>query len=104
LPSARPIAFSPAVVVALSADGRTQARISIESNTSIHEPGERTQKTDQAISLLFTIRCYPSSIEKFDALKSFENQCRLAQELMAERIVPEFVKPLTETIAQKRLT
>jgi len=104
LPSARPIGFSPAVVVALSDDCRTQARISVESKTSVIESGKQKYKSDEAISLFFTIRQYPSSTEKFDALKSFEHQCQLAEKLMAEKIVPNFVQPLTETIAQKRLT
>ena len=104
LPQARPIMFSPAVVVAISDDCRTQARISVESKTSIYEPGRKGQTDDEAISLSFTIRQFPSSSERFDALKSFENQCRLAERLMAEKIVPNFVKPLTDVIAQKRLT
>ena len=103
LPGARAISFSPAVVVALSEDSRTQGRISIESKTSIYEPGRKGQSPDEAISLSFTVRQYPTTTEKFDPLKSFENQCRLAQELMAEKIVPNFVQPLTETIAQKRI-
>jgi len=104
LPQARPIMFSPAVVVAISDDCRTQARISVESKTSIYEPGRKGQIDDEAISLTFTIRQFPSSSERFDALKSFENQCQLAERLMAEKIVPNFVKPLTNVIAQKRLT
>jgi hypothetical protein len=104
LPTARPIAFSPAVVVALSDDCRTQGRISVESKTSFYEPEGKRQVTGEAISLSFTIRQYPSSTEKFDALKSFENQCQLAKELMAEKIVPNFVQPLTNVIAQKGLT
>jgi hypothetical protein len=104
LPSAKPICLSPAVVVALTEDCRTQARISVESKTSIYEPGEKGQAADEAISLSFTIRQYPSGTERFDALKSFGNQCRLAEELMVEKIVPNFVKPLTGVIAQKRLT
>lgn len=103
LPGTRAIAFSPTVVIALSDDSRTQGRISIESKTSIFEPGRKEQNPDEAISLSFTVRQYPATTEKFDPLKSFENQCRLAQELMAEKIVPNFVQPLTETIAQKRL-
>jgi hypothetical protein len=103
LPGAKPIGFSPAVVVALSDDDCTQGRISIESKTSIYEPGRKGQAEDEAISLSLTIRQYPRTSEKFDALKSFENQCQLAQELMAEKVVPSFVQPLTETIAQKRL-
>ncbi len=109
LPDSKAIGFSPVVVVALSDDQRTQARISVESKTTPdliggYEPGERRQSTDNAISLSLTIRQYPGTGEKFDALKSFENQCRLAEELMAEKIIPNFVKPLTETIAQRRLT
>jgi hypothetical protein len=91
-------------MVALSDDCRTQGRISVESKTSVYEPGKKDQITDEAITLSFTIRQYPSSAEKFDALKSFENQCRLAEELMAEKIVPNFVQPLINVIAQKRLT
>ncbi len=104
LPQAKPIDFSPAFMVALSEDARTQARISIESGTSVYEPGRQRRRLDEAISLSFTIRQYPTTSEKFDALKSFEYQCQLAQELMAEKIIPNFVRPLTETIAQKRLT
>jgi hypothetical protein len=104
LPGARPIGFSPALVIALSDDDRTQGRISIESKTSVYGPKKKGRFTDDAISLSFTVRQYPATEEKFEALKSFEHQCRLAEELMADKIVPNFVQPLTEIIAQKRLT
>ena len=103
LPQARPVGFSPAVAVAISDDCRTQARISVESKTSIYEPGKQKVSCDEAISLSFTIRQYPKTNEKFDSLKSFESQCRLAEELMAEKIVPNFVRPLINVIAEKRL-
>ena len=103
LPSASPIGFSPAVVVALSEDCRTQARVGVESKTSVIESGKQKYKSDEAISLFFTIRQYPSSTEKFDPMKSFANQCRLAEELMNEKIIPNFVRPLSSVIAQKRL-
>jgi len=104
VPGAKPIGFSPAVVIALSDDCHTQARISIESKTSVYEPRKRDQQADEAISLSFTIRQYPPPTGGFDPLKSFEYQCQLAEEMMAEKIVPNFVQPLTETIAQKRLS
>lgn len=104
VPGAKAIGFSPAVIVGLSEDCHTQARISIESKTSAGEPRKRHQGTDEAISLAFTVRQYPPTTGRFDPVKSFEHQCRLAEELMAEKIVPSFVQPLTETIAQKRLS
>lgn len=103
LPGAKPIGCSPAMVVALSDDDFTQGRISVESKTSVFEPGKKDQDRDEAISLSLTVRQYPKTDEMFDSLASFENQCRLAQEIMAEKVVPHFVQPLVETIAQKRL-
>jgi len=104
LPQARPIGFSPVLIIALSEDDRTQGRVSIESKTSVYEPKKKGRAADEAISLSFTVRQYPATDEKFEPLKSFEYQCRLAEELMAEQIMPNFVQPLTEIIAQKRLT
>lgn len=109
LPSARPIGLSPAIVVALSDDCRTQARISVESKTNIVEVGRNDQiedesGSDEAISLTFTVRKLHPTDKRFDPMKSFEYQCQLAQQLMAEKIIPHFVQPIVETIAQKRLT
>jgi hypothetical protein len=104
LPGAKTVGFSPALLIALSEDNHTQGRISIESKTSVYEPKKKSRLADEAISLSFTVRQYPATDEKFEPLKSFELQCRLIEELMAEHIVPNFVRPLTETIAQKRLT
>jgi len=104
LPDTKAIDFSPAFVIALSDDCCTQARVSIESKTTVYYPGKQKYDTEEAICLSFTIRQYPRTGEKFDSLKSFENQCRLAHELMDEKIIPNFVRPLTNVIAQKRLT
>ncbi|MBN1972345.1 MAG: hypothetical protein JW787_01805 [Sedimentisphaerales bacterium] len=104
LPGAKPIGVSPTIVVALSSDELTQARISIESKTGVYCPKKKEQTIDEAISLSCTIRQYPETFEKFDLIKSFNHQCRIAEELMIEKIIPGIVLPLTETIAQKRLT
>ncbi len=103
-PGSRPIGVSPTIVVALSNDEQTQARISIESKTGVYGPKKKEQVIDEAISLSCTIRQYPETFENFDAVKSFNRQYRIAEELMVEKIIPGIVLPLTETIAQKRLT
>ena len=104
LPGARAVGCSPSFVISLSGDDLTQGRVSIESKTSVYGPKRKEQLIDEAISLSFTVRQYPPTTEAFDALKSFENQCRLAKEIMADKIVPNFILPLNETIALKRLT
>jgi hypothetical protein len=103
LPAARAIDHSPSIVVALTDDCRTQVRISVESRTSIFDPDKIPQSLDEAISLFFTIRQYPLGSGKFDTVRSFERQCRLAEELMADKIVPNLVHPLINVIAQKRM-
>jgi hypothetical protein len=104
LPHARAIGFSPSIVIALSEDERTQARISVESRTSVFELNDKQNSQDNVISLSLTVRRYPHYSSSFDAQKSFESQCQLAEELMAEKIVPYIVQPLNEKISQKRVT
>ncbi|MBN2019217.1 MAG: hypothetical protein JW749_03210 [Sedimentisphaerales bacterium] len=104
LPAAKAIDYSPSIVVALTDDYRTQARISVESRTSVFDPDKLPASLDEAISLYFTVRQYPVGSGKFDMLGSFERQCRLAEELMADKIVPNLVHPLINVIAQKRIT
>jgi hypothetical protein len=104
LPNGKPIVFSPAMVVSLAENERTQVRVSVESKTSIFEPGEKDHGSDESISLTLTVRQYPQTDERFDPVASFERQCQLAEELMAERIIRHFVQPLTEVIAQRRST
>ncbi len=103
LPNVKPIGISPVAVLSLSEDNYTQARISIESKTSVYDPRKAKEATDQAISLSLTVRQYPHADAKFDPLASFDNQCRVAEELMSEKIVPNFVRPLLNVIAQRRL-
>ncbi|MDO8302704.1 MAG: hypothetical protein Q7T18_05645 [Sedimentisphaerales bacterium] len=102
LPHSKPLSFSPTILTALSEDCRTQARITVESKTSAFEIRNQKYKPEEAISLYFTIRQYPRPDEKFDAVKSFGRQCAMAEELMATRIMPQFVQPLTNAIAQRR--
>jgi hypothetical protein len=102
LPNSKAIGFSPTVLTAISEDCRTQARISVESKTSFYDVSNESYNSDEPISVYFTIRQYPAPNEKFNALKSFKKQCELAEELMASRILPNIVRPLTSAIAQRR--
>lgn len=101
-PEVRPIGCSPAMVIALSDDLFTQARISVDSKTSVFEPTRKKSSQDDAITVSLTIRQYPIPNGRFDPLKSFERQCRLVEEWVIEKIIPGFVGPLGQTIAQRR--
>jgi len=96
------LGFSPTVLVSLSEDCRTQARIAVESNTSAYEIRNQKYVPDEAISLYFTVRQYPRPDEKFDAIKSFENQKLIIEDMMASKIMSNFVQPLANAIAHRR--
>jgi hypothetical protein len=104
MPGARPIGVSPVVITGLSEDCCTQARLGIESKTSIFDPRKGKEQQDRAISLSFTIRQYPQAALKFDAVSSFENQRRLLEAMLEEKILPHFVRPIVNTIAHRRLS
>jgi len=100
--NSKPIGFSPSFTIALSEDCRLQARVAVESRTSVYDVRRNKYKESDPIILYFTIRRYPRQDEKFDAIASFGEQCAVAEGLMAEKIIPDFVKPLTSAIAQRR--
>ncbi len=96
------ISCNPSAVIALSEDCRVQARIALESRTSLFEARGEKVKQDEPISLYFTIRRYPGGSAPFDLVDAYRKQCRIAEQLMFDRIIPHFVQPLVAAIAQRR--
>ena len=101
MPKTKPLGFSPVLILSLDDDCTMQARISIESRTSLLEVKDQKFKSDEPISLYFTIRRQGKGKE-FYSPASLAQQSQIAEELMAEKIVPSFVGPLTNAIAQRR--
>jgi len=99
---ARPLSFSPTAIVSLGDDCYTQARVAVEPRTTVYEVRSRKYKPDEPISLYLTVRRYQRPGEKLNMLKSFREQCRLAEDLMVGRIIPNFANPLINAIAQRR--
>ena len=102
LPKSRPIGCCPSFVVSLSEDCRLQARVAVESRTTAFDVRNEKYKSEEPISLYFTVRRYPQPTPGFDAAKAFLEQCRIAEQLMFDKIVPSFVQPINNAIAQRR--
>lgn len=101
-PNARTLNFSPSMIVGLSDDNRLQARVAIETRSDNFESRNDKFKTDEPISLYFTVRRYPLANQGWDAVKAFFEQCKLAETIMFEKIIPHFVQPINNAIAQRR--
>ncbi|MFA5423106.1 MAG: hypothetical protein WC374_04545 [Phycisphaerae bacterium] len=104
IPGSKPVGVSPVVIMSLTEDSCTQARVSVESKTAGFDPRKEKDTQDQAISLSLTIRQYPQSGAKFEPVRSFDNQSELLESLLEEKIIPCFARPLINTIAHRRLS
>jgi len=102
IPDARPLGYDPAILISLSEDCRLQARFSCESRTGAYQLRTGKYKEDDQISLYLSIRQYPSPSVQFSCLESYIEQRDICVELMDDKMMPNFVKPVTEAIAQRQ--
>ena len=102
LPQTKAVSCCPSVVLALSEDCRLQARIAVESRTTAFDVRSEKYKVDEPISLYLTVRRYPAPGPDFNMLQAYAEQCRIAENLMFEKIIPHFVQPLNNAISQRR--
>jgi hypothetical protein len=102
LPNARALGFDPAILISLSDDCRLQARVSTESRTGAYQIRSGKYKEEDQLSLYLSIRQYPDPTGRFNSVESYLSQRNLAEELMSDRIIPNFVNPIVGAIAQRR--
>ncbi|OQY06920.1 MAG: hypothetical protein B6I25_02885 [Planctomycetales bacterium 4572_13] len=98
----RTVSCCPSMVIALSEDSRLQARVATESRSTAFDPRGERYKTDDPLSLYFAVRRYPKPEPGFDVLAAYQEQCRIAENMMFDKIIPHFVQPLSSAIAQRR--
>jgi len=96
------VSCCPSMVIALSEDCRLQARVAVESRTSMFDLRSDKYKTDEPISLYFAVRRYPKAGPDFNMVAAYREQCHIAEQMMFEKIIPHFVQPLNSAIAQRR--
>ena len=102
IPGAKPVNCCPSTIVSLSEDSRLQMRIGVESRTLAFDVRGEKFKTEEPISLYFTVRRYPQPGPDFNTLTAYKEQCQIAENLIVEKVIPNFVRPLNNAIAQRR--
>lgn len=96
------VSCCPSMVISLSEDSRLQARVAVESRSNLFDVRSEKYKSDEPISLYFAVRRYPKPGPDFDMVAAYQQQCRIAENMMFETIIPNFVQPLNSAIAQRR--
>jgi hypothetical protein len=88
----------PNLVIAVSEDCYTQARLSLETRCDSYQV--RTGNySDDPISIYFTIRQYPVPGKVLSLTTSFADQCELAEDLTSRIVVPQVAQPIAAAIA-----
>jgi hypothetical protein len=96
----RPVAYEPAIQIALDEDCRLQCRISVETRTSAYHMRSGTYP-DEQISVYVTTRRYGSLEigESFiDVMHKLDNTCR---EVVESYVIERVLLPLQQTISMK---
>jgi len=99
-PTAIPLGFDPSILVGLSEDCRKQAKLSFESRTGAYNVRTGKYKDDEPLSLYLSVRQYPDPAAKFSSIDAYKDQRRICEELMNDRVIPEFVNPIIGVIAR----
>lgn len=100
LPNARVLNYEPSLMLVLDDSCRLQCRLNIETRTNAFQL--RTGQFPEApISVYFTVRQYWGKQGTKTFQESYRHQREVCQELVDAHIVPQIVKPLAQTIADK---
>ncbi len=94
----KPIQCEPSLIVALDEDCSLQARLSIETRSSMYQV--RTgQWEDEPISVYLTVRQYPKEGQVLKIDESFARQCEACEDIVSRLIAPHVIQPIAVAIA-----
>ncbi len=99
---AKPLGYAPSFLVSLGDDCRSQAKLLLESRTGAYQLRTKKYKDEDQLGIFLSVRQYPNPMVKFSPMDSYNRQRQTCEALMSEKIIPNFVTPITQTIAQHR--
>ena len=100
MPGTKMLNFEPSIMIALDEACRLQCRLNIETRTTAFQV-QSGNYAETPITVYFTVRQFWNKQPFKTFVESYQNQRRIAQELVDTYILPQVVKPLGETIATK---
>lgn len=95
------LGYEPALMLALDDSCRLQCRLNIETRTNAYQI--RTgQFSESPITVYFTVRQYWARQGGRTFVEGYQHQRKLCQELVDNHVIPAVIKPLSQTIENKR--
>ena len=95
------LGYEPALMLALDDTCRLQCRLNIETRTNAYQI--RTNQFPEApITVFFTVRQYWARQSTKTFVEGYQSQRKLCLELVDQYLIPAVIKPLNQTIENKR--
>ncbi len=101
LPGSQLLQFEPSVTLALDESCRLQGRLHVETRTNAYQIRTR-QYSEIPISVYFTVRQYWNRQPYASFGESYQQQRRIAAELLESIVVPQILRPLAQTIETRQ--
>ena len=100
-PGTKVLGYEPSLMLALDDTCRLQCRLSIETRTNAYQI--RTNQFPEApITVFFTVRQYWARQAGKSFHEGYQNQRKICQDLVDQHIIPAVIKPLSQTIENRR--
>jgi len=100
IPGAKPLNFEPSLTISLDDSCRRQARLMIETRTNAYQV-RRNDFPEDSISVYFTVRQYGSLAHDTTFAATLDELRTTSEELLAEHVVEQVLRPLAQAIATK---
>lgn len=101
MPGSRVLGYEPALMLSLDDTCRLQCRLNIETRTNAYQI--RTNHFPEApITVYFTVRQYWARQVGRSFVEGYQAQRKICQELVESHVIPAVIKPLSQTIENKR--
>jgi hypothetical protein len=100
MPGSKILNFEPSLMLSLDEACRLQCRLNIETRSTAYQV-QTGNYSELPITVYFTVRQFWNKQPFKTFVESYQNQRRIAQELVDSYVLPQIVKPLGETIAAR---
>ena len=98
----QPLGFDPEILIGLTKDCRFQAKLTLESRTGAYQARTGKYSESGPLSLFMIVRNYPDPSTKFDSLEAYQDIRGRIDELMNDKIIPNFVTPIVGALSHRR--
>ena len=101
MPGSKVMGYEPSLMLALDETCRLQCRLNIETRTNAYQIRTNSYP-DAPITVFFTIRQYWARQTGRTFVEAYQSQRKTCQELVDNHIIPAVIKPLSQSIENKR--